>query len=613
MRRFLIALALLAATTPFQPSLADDGTIVARAEDAARLAREASDRGLEAERLAEDAAQRAVELAEQARDLPRGRIEHIAYDGGDYYGEVRKGEADGLGVFTYHTGSRYEGEFRDGFFHGYGVVYFLDHDDWHGDRFEGQFVSDTAEGYGIYYYHGQGGAQGDRYAGEVEDWDLQRYGVYHYLNDPAWRGTLASGEFSGGINEGYGVYDYAGDNELAGDRYEGALSQDLAEGYGVYLASDGSRLYAFWRDDLPDENQSVFVAAGDAVPTGGSTAYNGGATTGGSGGSSGSSSSSSGGSGAVTYGSSGGSGTATWSDPGSGNGSQGMIRSAQEMLQGLGYSVGSVDGVFGPQTERAIRDFQNDMGLPATGTVDESLLIALRAASTMAARLGRGGDSGSGNDRAPDPNLELVATGTGFQIAAGGGFVTNQHVIDGCMEVRIRDVGTATVVAADSDNDLAYLTADTDADLPVAVFRSQPKIARGETVVAMGFPLHGTLSSQGNVTVGTISALAGYNDDFRELQFSAPIQPGNSGGPLIDRSGHVVGIVSSELVSEIAEEVPQNVNFAIKAEIVIAFLGAHGIDPQVAGSTDTMAVEDVASLAEGYTRLVECWADPYRY
>ena len=96
------------------------------------------------------------------------------------------------------------------------------------------------------------------------------------------------------------------------------------------------------------------------------------------------------------------------------------------------------------------------------------------------------------------------------------------------------------------------------------------KIARGETVVAMGFPLHGTLSSQGNVTVGTISALAGYNDDFRELQFSAPIQPGNSGGPLIDRSGHVVGIVSSELVSEIAEEVPQNVNFAIKAEIVIA-------------------------------------------
>jgi len=598
----ILALALLAGPVA---AAADDAAVVARAQDAAARARDAAERAFAAERLAEDAAARATQAAENARNLPKGRIEHIAYDAGDYYGEVRRGEAEGLGVFTFHTGTRYEGEFSNGLYHGYGVVYFLDHDQWHGDRFDGQFVDDTAQGYGIYHYLSSGQGQGDRYAGEIEDWNLQRYGVYHYLGNDDWQGTVAAGEFVSGLNEGYAVYDYAGANDLAGDRYEGAVSNDLAEGYGVYQASDGSRIYGLWHEDLPDEYQSVYVAAGATAPDAGSGGYAGAAN-----GSAGSSSSSSGGSGTVTYGWDNG-GDTTWGNSGGNGGNQSLVRAAQEMLDGLGYSVGSVDGFFGPQTERAILAFQNDMGLTATGTVDESLLIALRTASTMAARLGR--ETGSGSNRAPDPNLELVATGTGFQIAQGGGFVTNQHVVDGCVEVRIRDVGTASVIAADSANDLAYLRVATEVDLPVAVFRSQPKVARGETVVAMGFPLHGTLSSQGNVTVGTISALAGYNDDFRELQFSAPIQPGNSGGPLIDRSGHVVGIVSSELVSEIAEEVPQNVNFAIKAEIVVAFLGAHGIDPLVAPSTDNMAVEDVATLAEGYTRLVECWADPYNY
>ena len=593
---------------------ADDAALVARAEAAASQAREAAERGYEAERLAENAAARAIAAAEKARNLPGDRIEHIAYDTGDYYGEVRRGDADGLGVFTFHTGTRYEGEFRNGRYHGYGVVHFLDQDAWHGDRFEGQFVDDTAQGHGIYHYlsTGQGEGQGDRYAGEIDDWVLQGYGVYHYLGGDDWHGTVAAGTFVSGLNDGYAVFDYAGANALAGDRYEGAVSNDLAEGYGVYYDDDGSRLFGLWHEDLPDEDQTVFVAAGD-FPTASADA------SGGVVGSSGSSSSSAG-SGAVTYGWDEDDGGTTYGgttyggsggDSGGGDASQSMVRTAQELLDALGYPVGSVDGFFGPQTERAILAFQNDMGLAATGTVDDSLLIALRTASTMAARLGR--DAGIGSGTTPDPGLELMATGTAFQIAQGGGFVTNQHVVEGCVEVRIRDVGTAIVVAADSANDLAYLHAESGAELPVAVFRSQPKLARGETVVAMGFPLHGTLASQGNVTVGTVSALAGYNDDFRELQFSAPIQPGNSGGPLIDRSGHVVGIVSSELVSEIAEEVPQNVNFAIKAEIVVAFLGAHGIDPLVAASDERMAVEDVATLAEGYTRLVECWADPRTY
>ena len=319
-----------------------------------------------------------------------------------------------------------------------------------------------------------------------------------------------------------------------------------------------------------------------------------------------SSSSSSGGSGAsaVTYGDDGGSG-----DTGSVAAGSGEVRAAQELLASLGYDIGGVDGVLGPQTRRAISSFQQDAGLPVTGSVDQTLLIALQTAANMSVRLGRLPDS----EGASTVELELMATGTGFVVTPEGGILTNQHVIEGCAELRLGPLGTARLIAADPAYDLALLQVDTEIALPVAVFRTHPFVARGETVVAVGFPLHGTLASRGNVTVGTISALAGYNDDLRELQFSAPIQPGNSGGPLLDRSGHVVGVVSSELVADEAVDVPQNVNFAIKAPIVQAFLGAQAVEVSVAGSTESLDVEAVASLAERYTHLVECWADPRRY
>jgi S1-C subfamily serine protease len=66
-------------------------------------------------------------------------------------------------------------------------------------------------------------------------------------------------------------------------------------------------------------------------------------------------------------------------------------------------------------------------------------------------------------------------------------------------------------------------------------------------VVALGYPLSGVLAAETNVSVGNVSALAGIADDSRYLQISAPVQPGNSGRPLLDVSGHLVGIVTAKL------------------------------------------------------------------
>jgi S1-C subfamily serine protease len=94
-------------------------------------------------------------------------------------------------------------------------------------------------------------------------------------------------------------------------------------------------------------------------------------------------------------------------------------------------------------------------------------------------------------------------------------------------------------------------------------------------LVSLGYPLSGLLSSDANVSVGNVSALAGLRDDSRYLQISAPVQPGNSGGPLLDASGHLVGIVTAKLdavrLARFTGDIPQNVNFALKTEVARTF------------------------------------------
>src|SRR5439155_21695916 len=97
-------------------------------------------------------------------------------------------------------------------------------------------------------------------------------------------------------------------------------------------------------------------------------------------------------------------------------------------------------------------------------------------------------------------------------------------------------------------------------------------VRQGDGIVAVGFPLRGLLASGPNVTTGTISALAGLGDDSRYLQITAPVQPGSSGGPLLDQSGNVVGVVVGKLdalrVAQAIGDIPQNVNFAINAAVI---------------------------------------------
>lgn len=204
-----------------------------------------------------------------------------------------------------------------------------------------------------------------------------------------------------------------------------------------------------------------------------------------------------------------------------------------------------------------------------------------------------------------------VATGTGFVVSSQGHILTNYHVIEGCQSVRGSVEGRTNrmaIVGSDAENDLAVLKLSPS--LPsVARFREGRTIRPGDGVV--GFPFAGLLASEAQVTTGTVSALAGIGNNTRFLQITAPVQPGNSGGPVLDQSGNIVGVVVSKLnaltIAKTTGDIPQNINFAINGAVAKAFLDSQNVEYETTASTRAMGSADVAAAARKFTLLIECY------
>jgi S1-C subfamily serine protease len=167
----------------------------------------------------------------------------------------------------------------------------------------------------------------------------------------------------------------------------------------------------------------------------------------------------------------------------------------------------------------------------------------------------------------------------------------------------------ASIIARDRSNDLALLHVNHGFAAPVA-FRDGSGIRQAETVVAIGYPYGEKWASGATVTSGSISSLTGPQDDIRFLQFTAPVQPGNSGGPLLDPSGHVVGIVAAKMnrspAGPASGDVPQNVNMAVKSAVIREFLDTNGVKYRSIPSTTELHSADIASQARQAVVYIEC-------
>lgn len=225
----------------------------------------------------------------------------------------------------------------------------------------------------------------------------------------------------------------------------------------------------------------------------------------------------------------------------------------------------------------------------------------------------RAGTAGGQPAQPPQGQRQGASFGTGFFISSQGHMLTNAHVAGECRSIVVHIDGAranAQLVRKDETNDLALLRVDVRQVPAVARFRAGAAIRPGDDVVVAGFPLPQVLQNGLNITTGNVSALAGLGGNTALMQITAPVQPGNSGGPLLDLSGNVVGVIVSKLdaqrIARATGDIPQNVNFAVKGAIARLFVEGGGQRVTEAPSTRDIRAADVGEQSRGFTHQIEC-------
>ncbi len=208
------------------------------------------------------------------------------------------------------------------------------------------------------------------------------------------------------------------------------------------------------------------------------------------------------------------------------------------------------------------------------------------------------------------PSNMPKASGSGAFISADGLFLTAAHVVQGASRIEVvTAAGTlaATVVKIDATNDVALLKCTGSNFSPVPIAPSKEARA-GTSVFTVGFPNIQIQGFDPKLTKGEISSQTGFQDDPRQWQISVPIQPGNSGGPLCDENGNLIGIVEATLdpliMAKVAGEIPQNVNYAVKSSYILPLLDDVRNLPQPADSANGAKFEDVVGRAQKSVVLI---------
>lgn len=215
------------------------------------------------------------------------------------------------------------------------------------------------------------------------------------------------------------------------------------------------------------------------------------------------------------------------------------------------------------------------------------------------------------NQRSHSGERKTDGSGSGFLVSNKGYVVTNQHVVDGCAAITIseKEKIEASIIAEDERNDLAVILAKKTDAQPLSL-RVNRQVKLAEEVVALGYPLQSILAKQLHVTTGTVTALAGIGSDTRFIQVSAPIQPGDSGGPIIDKYGNVVAMATSKLnavaVAGVTGDIPQNVNFGVKASVIGNFLDVYQIPYSKEESSVQRNKTQIVLLVKNSVVFIKC-------
>jgi S1-C subfamily serine protease len=217
---------------------------------------------------------------------------------------------------------------------------------------------------------------------------------------------------------------------------------------------------------------------------------------------------------------------------------------------------------------------------------------------------------------AKPPSRARSSSGSGIVVSRDGLVLTNQHVVRQCDSYEVIDDASrrlkAALQAVDTANDLALLTVR-EGFPAAALVRNDAVPKLGEAVTVVGYPLVSVLGTRPSVGFGHVAATAGIRGNAKQMQISVPIQRGHSGGPVFDQSGNVIGVVVSKLdalkVAQRVGDLPQNINFAIRGDVVQSFLESQGASFTSADSSSRLENTEIAARGSAVTVRVRCIRD----
>lgn len=202
-------------------------------------------------------------------------------------------------------------------------------------------------------------------------------------------------------------------------------------------------------------------------------------------------------------------------------------------------------------------------------------------------------------------------SGSGFAISSDGLIVTNHHVVEGATSITIKGINgdfsrsyKAKIVTDDANNDLAILKIDdlsftSLGTIPYLINRKSSDV--GNSIFVMGYPLRATMGDELKLTNGIISSKSGFQGDVTTYQISAPVQPGNSGGPVFDSNGNLIGIINAR------HKGAENATYAIKSSYLINLFDLMDKPPALPVTSKTLGkqLSEQVKIIKNFTYIIE--------
>ncbi|MDA9822659.1 trypsin-like peptidase domain-containing protein [Paracoccaceae bacterium] len=210
-----------------------------------------------------------------------------------------------------------------------------------------------------------------------------------------------------------------------------------------------------------------------------------------------------------------------------------------------------------------------------------------------------------------DDEIISASSGSGFAVSSDGYVITNHHVIEGCQKVVVhtkeKDL-TVRIITYDPQNDLALLKGDFRPSTVFPLSNNRPELL--QDIYVAGFPFGDKFSTSVKVTKGIISSLTGLGNNFSNIQIDAALQSGNSGGPILDDFGNVIGVAVSKLDAKYMFEefgiIPENTNFGIKSSVVRSVLDSNEVDIPPANQSE-ISKSKLGKMISSGTYYISCW------